>query len=1141
MSALGWFFLAICLSLIYYGITQYQEFLKTKALKDLADKALQDTADTADKAPTKVESGRVAKVATNEEIIKNNFIKAFEDQKAKDAKSSVADEKDKANYDAAKAKADAIEAKARADTKAAADAKAKADADAAAANKAKAEADAKAKDAADAKAKADADALAAKKAQDEKAAAEANEAQRIADKNAYEALIQKQEADKKAAAAAAEQKQKEKEKAAQEENLKALAVMAAAAVVDEINRAAVKAIFTKAGRQQAAKLAYKGAAVGLKLASQVLSKLGLKSAEKLAAFGLKAGTKAAQIAGQEALEKLAKEAGKSMFKAVGGAAIKEAVKAPLKSFFYMLPALGQAMMAYDILSAGLDIGDGGGYGKMGTIKQYKNMKEEAEKQLQIVFEEAGVLKPSFKGPNIDYSIVIAELEKRMSDPENPMMKEMTLKMRNKINEDIENNVIQPDDLSKEEVLANYTSLIDVTLIQNQIIKEMCEKNGGKVVDIADPMSMYEPIPLSKQNGKLITAFSQKSLAFCEIECQKAKCKSFTHREAVDENDFASNCSLYSDVTQPVDSADSTVYNKIKDIPDNMGLCTFTKEACDKSYSWPLKEEEEYGEFKPAKILTNVNGKIVETNQDMCVSTDSMMRTVCDSNNIPYDQKTGICKIDKAYCQMKGADWIQDEKTKEFDCAVSPGQGFAEAIFGTTITRGLKQVFDLSQYEACKPNETDDGYFCRNTNACDPAKNEEQCLGLCYPKCRKGFHPVGCNICSPDCPPSTADKVITDDGAFCRSRTCKAGQELSGELCYPKCKPNYDGVGPVCWEKCAPGWTDDGAFCRRAGYCEPNEDRNGALCYPKCKPGYDGVGPVCWEKCAPGWTDDGAFCRRAGYCEPNEDRNGALCYPKCKPGYDGVGPVCWEKCAPGWTDDGAFCRRAGYCEANEDRNGALCYPKCKPGYDGVGPVCWEQCPKGYTDDGAFCRETSCPAGYTDHGLTCTDWNAGYYNKSWGSVGCTGGRPFRFAGYDDCYSTWISAAKTIGKKIITKKTYGRGVGTPDTKIVAKKTEGRGVGTPDTKIVAKKTEGRGVGTPDTKITAKKSEGRGFGEIPTIKIDAKAAPEGRGFGTPAVTIRTKQRIVPYSTKQNALRMNMNNAPVKEPFKTEISLVGIF
>ena len=1061
------FILALLISALYFG---YMEYMK----KVNADKAALQIAQN---------------TAKNEEIVKANFLKAFEEQAAADAKAkALAEENNKSAaqkakdaadaFAAQKAKADA-DAKAIADTKAVADAKAKADADALAANKAKADADATAKAAADAKAKADADALAAKNSADAKAAADAAEAKRIADKNAYDALLQKQEADKKAADAAAEQKKKEKEKAAFDENMKAAAVMAAAAVLDEINRAAVKAIVTKAGRQQAAKLVYKGAAVGLRVASKVFAKLGMSSAGKLAAYGLKAGTKAAQIAGQQAAEEALKVAAKQALKS----SVATAAKAPAKALFYAVPGLGQAMMAFDILSAGLDMGDGGGYGKMGTLKQYKNMKEEAEKQMQVVFDELGVLKPTFKGPDIDFTVVSTELQKRMSDPENPTMKEMNKKMSDKISEDIKNNVIKPEDLSKDEVLAKYTSYIDSSVIQKQILQEMCDGKSGKFVDIADSMSMYLPVEKSKQDGKLISSFLQKSLPFCEIECQKAKCKSFTHRPPVDENDIASNCWLYSDSTKPIANDDTTVYNKIKDIPDNMSVCTFTKDACEKSFSWPLKEEEEYAEYRTVKINTNVNNTIVEKTQDMCVSSDSLMRTVCDSNNIPYDQNTGICKIDEKYCKMKGADWIMDENTKEYDCAISPGQGFAEALFGTTITRGLKQVFDLSQYESCKANETDDGYFCRNTNACDPSKNQEECLGLCYPKCKAGFHPIGCNICTPDCPPSTANKTVTDDGAFCRSRTCNPTDELSGELCYPKCKPGYDGVGPVCWEKCADGWTDDGAFCRRAGYCDPTEDRNGLLCYPKCKAGYDGVGPVCWEKCAAGWTDDGAFCRRAGYCDPTEDRSGALCYPKCPAGYDGVGPVCWEKC-----------------------------------------------PAGYTDDGAFCRETNCPAGYTDYGLTCTDWNAGYYNKSWGSIGCTNGKPYQFAGWPDCYSTWISAAKTIGKNIITKKTIGRGVGTPDTKIVAKKTEGRGVGTPDTKIVAKKSEGRGVGTPDTKINAKKSEGRGFGTIPVIKIDAKAAPEGRGVGTPAVTIRPKERIVPYSTKQNALRMN-NAMPVKETY----------
>ncbi|KAF0699919.1 Aste57867_9542 [Aphanomyces stellatus] len=77
----------------------------------------------------------------------------------------------------------------------------------------------------------------------------------------------------------------------------------------------------------------------------------------------------------------------------------------------------------------------------------------------------------------------------------------------------------------------------------------------------------------------------------------------------------------------------------------------------------------------------------------------------------------------------------------------------------------------------------------------------------YPKCKPGFHNVGCCICSPDCPAGT-----TDDGEFCRKDSygrgvgasrlgCPAGLDKSGLFCYPACKPHYNGVGPVCWPEC----------------------------------------------------------------------------------------------------------------------------------------------------------------------------------------------------------------------------------------------------------------------------------------------------------------------------------------------------
>ncbi|KDO19530.1 hypothetical protein SPRG_15278 [Saprolegnia parasitica CBS 223.65] len=102
-----------------------------------------------------------------------------------------------------------------------------------------------------------------------------------------------------------------------------------------------------------------------------------------------------------------------------------------------------------------------------------------------------------------------------------------------------------------------------------------------------------------------------------------------------------------------------------------------------------------------------------------------------------------------------------------------------------------------------------GYALWNQDKC-VAENPQGCEknGLMwYPKCKAGFHPFGCCICTPDCPAGTHD-----DGAFCRKDHygrgvgkarlgCEAGKEKSGLMCYPPCADKYKGKGPMCWPKC----------------------------------------------------------------------------------------------------------------------------------------------------------------------------------------------------------------------------------------------------------------------------------------------------------------------------------------------------
>lgn len=92
--------------------------------------------------------------------------------------------------------------------------------------------------------------------------------------------------------------------------------------------------------------------------------------------------------------------------------------------------------------------------------------------------------------------------------------------------------------------------------------------------------------------------------------------------------------------------------------------------------WPVEEGKQYREFKDGK----------------CVIADPTVRSLCESQNLEYDIKTGICKIDANYCKSKGAEYKFDSKLKENDCVIPISQEIMEGIFGTTVIRGLKYAF-----------------------------------------------------------------------------------------------------------------------------------------------------------------------------------------------------------------------------------------------------------------------------------------------------------------------------------------------------------------------------------------------------------------------------------------------------------------
>jgi hypothetical protein len=124
-------------------------------------------------------------------------------------------------------------------------------------------------------------------------------------------------------------------------------------------------------------------------------------------------------------------------------------------------------------------------------------------------------------------------------------------------------------------------------------------------------------------------------------------------------------------------------------------------------------------------------------------------------------------------------------------------------------------------------------------------------------------------------------------------TCRPDQEMDAGLCYTKCKTGYHGVGPGCWadtqdigigtviglEDCPKGWYTEGLLCREpvtgggcSTYCDGNWNSNdGGFCHTRCDPIVGGR--------LKGRLDNGGICPGPqGGDKP--DRVDGMCYGGC---------------------------------------------------------------------------------------------------------------------------------------------------------------------------------------------------------------------------------------------------------------------
>lgn len=279
-----------------------------------------------------------------------------------------------------------------------------------------------------------------------------------------------------------------------------------------------------------------------------------------------------------------------------------------------------------------------------------------------------------------------------------------------------------------------------------------------------------------------------------------------------------------------------------------GNCSYKKAACNTQYKWPRTDAD--------------TDTYTEWDGTACVQASPAVRTTCESAGLVYDQDARQCKVTEAYCRGKGAQWAFNSKLGAYDCSISRGQEIAEMILGTTVTRGLVQVFDPAQYEPCPSGWKDLGYSCTKSTCPDGKVYQD---GMCYTPCKSGYYGAA-TMCIPECPPG-----YRNDGLYCYKTGARGTNYGRGAGRIPdvSCDPgwNIQGIGTASWCDNGAPWYEPWNIKTQDSHksCYNNEEMNGGLCYPKCDAGYHADGCcVCAQNCPAGMTDIGISCQKNTY-------------------------------------------------------------------------------------------------------------------------------------------------------------------------------------------------------------------------------------------------------------------------------------
>lgn len=583
------------------------------------------------------------------------------------------------------------------------------------------------------------------------------------------------------------------------------------------------------------------------------------------------------------------------------------------------PVCTAAVIAYEIVSAALDIADIHGYNTYKTNDAIKNLRNQAETALEAsLYESDGITWPCLfpvltAFPDLDEKSQCPDSDPNCHAPSpspSPSPSETYSEHRDPIG-----------DYEIPEVNEGYSSLLINAFMVDALMKmdptQMVEMLVGGYVDEENPTA--EPV-ISEETQTMFAEILIAEIDFQHIKRDKLLYDLCVSRGYGDQVEYIESMSSADVIGVTLNEYGARRYNvrmeekhlrysnpKVKleedEIPDDyaplVAAYTDTYRVQDRdnpgtSQSPNVIEKKLDRKMTLMMPWASLMYNCLGTNKGDPLMSASYFAHNPSDDGVTFNYEKGYCNYTREYCRDR---MKMDYKNK--DCYLSRGQEIAEMIFGTTVTRAVKGSWD-QRTDMFKSNDPGVVAGAVGLSIVDPT----------------GFIQA-----------ATVDIVNFINASKGRGAgripiKCKDDEERKGQLCYPKCRDGYNSRALECEGVCPAGSSNSGFHCTQWTETKP--------CFlwdstSKCRKKFKDINdnPIgvrskaastVAKPCMPGFQRrsyalGSAFCdkRRNRYSrmfmartksvcpDGYPDKQNGLCYKKCPDDYPrGRGPICMKE-------------------------------------------------------------------------------------------------------------------------------------------------------------------------------------------------------------------------------------------------------